>query len=290
MAVDPNNIVVRKKDRILLVDDDEAFLQVANGILKIKGYAIDIARTANEALKRFEDSAYNLVVLDLLLPDMTGLELLTRINRIQPDVISIILTGYSSVEYSVQSLNLGAFAYLEKPLSPGRLIDVIKRGLEKQRLLAENRRLLKELEQRNRDLNILLSVSQTVSSSLDPQNIVDSALEKIAQSLGIRGSYYLIYNHSPLLVSGLYGFDQKTRQKIKNVDINSPFIKSVCETNEPAVYPRIADKQDSFLSIFSAAGFQSLISVPIALAREAEGALTLVSEDEHDFTPLEVNL
>jgi K+-sensing histidine kinase KdpD len=289
MTTDQTNIVVNK-DRILLVDDDEAFLQVANSILKIKGYEIDSASTAKEALKKFEVSYYNLVLLDLLLPDMSGIELLNCINRVQPDVISIILTGYSSVENSVQSLNLGAFAYLEKPVKPGRLIDVIKRGLEKQRLLSENRRLLKELEQRNSDLNILLSVSQTVSSSLDPQNIVDSALEKIAQSLGIRGSYYLIYNHYPLTVSGFHGFDQKTRQKLKGLDINNPFFQSVCDKNEAEALMQIVDNQDPFLQIVSGAGFQSLITAPIALAREAKGVLTLVSETEHAFTPLEVNL
>ena len=290
MATDQTNIEVRKKDRILLVDDDEAFLQVAGGILKIKGYEIDIAHTAGEALKQFEVSGYNLVLLDLLLPDMSGIELLTHINRIQPDVISIILTGFSSVEYSVQSLNLGAFAYLEKPVNPGRLIDVIKRGLEKQNLLAENRLLLKELEQRNRDLNILLSVSQTVSGSLDPQNIVDSALEKIAQSLGIPGSYHLIYVHNPLMVSGFHGFVQKTRHKLKGLDINNPFIKSVCEKNEASTMAQINTKVDPYLAIIREAGFMSLITVPIALARDAAGILTMVSEVEHAFSPLETSL
>ncbi len=290
MPADQTEIGVNKKDRILLVDDDEGFLQVASSILKIKGFAIDIAHNANEALKKFEEFSYNLVLLDILLPDMSGIELLTRLNRIQPGVISIILTGYSSVEYSVQSLNLGAFAYLEKPVNPGRLIDVIKRGMEKQRMMMENRRLLKELEQRNSDLNILLSVSQTVCSSLDPQNIVDSALEKVAQSLGIKGCYFLVYKHSPVTVSGFHGCDQKTWQKLKSLDINNPFFKSVSKKNEPVVLTQIVDEQDPFLRIISTAGFQSLITVPIALAREAEGVLILATESEHNFTPLEGSL
>lgn len=290
MTTDQSNIEVRKKDRILLVDDDEAFLQVANGILRIKGYAIDVAHNAVEALKKFEDSTYNLVLLDLQLPDMSGIELLTQLNRIQPDIISIILTGYSSVEYSVQSLNLGAFAYLEKPVNPGRLIDVIKRGLEKQRLLRENRRLLKELEQRNSDLNILLSVSQAVSSTLDAQTIAESALVKVSQSLSIRGSYFLLYSHSPLTVSAFEGFDDKTRQKLLALSVNDPFLKAVYEQNETEVLVKIANKNSSFLSTISAAGFGSLIIVPIASSQDAQGFFALASEAEHDFTPLETNL
>jgi len=138
------------------VDDDASFLKVGQAILRSKGYYVEVAYTGREALQKFQETNYSLVILDILLPDMSGIELLTSINRVQPEIISIISTGYSSLENSVQSLNLGAFAYLEKPLHPERLLEVIRRGLEKQNLLTENRRLLRELEQRNRDLNILL--------------------------------------------------------------------------------------------------------------------------------------
>ena len=158
----------------MLVDDEASFLQVAQSILSSKGYAVDTAKNAREALELFRGRFYNLVILDILLPDMSGIELLTSMNRIQPDIISIILTGYSSLEHSMRSLNLGAFAYLEKPLNPEKLLEVIRRGLDKQHLILENRRLLRELERRNRDLNILLSVSQAATSALNPQQIVNS--------------------------------------------------------------------------------------------------------------------
>jgi len=201
-----NKIQTVNKERILLVDDDPAFLHVAWKILEAKGYLVDVAHNAAEAISKVREGLYNLVILDILLPDINGIRLLSSINTIQPDIISIILTGYSSVENSVQSLNRGAFAYLEKPLNTDHLLEVIQRGLEKQHLLLENRRLVKELEQRNRDLNILLSLAQTISYSLNSKEIIDSALEIIDTSLGIKGSYALIYDDGSTVFRGHRGF------------------------------------------------------------------------------------
>jgi K+-sensing histidine kinase KdpD len=290
MAGDKTEICIKSSEKILLVDDDEAFLKVGQAILKSKGYYVDVAHNGQEALKQFKESAYSLVILDILLPDMSGIELLTSINRIQPEIISIISTGYSSIENSVQSLNLGAFAYLEKPLHPERLLDVIRRGLEKQNLQHENRRLMRELEQRNRDLNILLSISQSVSCSLHPEQIVNSALDIIAQSLGINGGYLFFNKYEVLTLKGCQGFNPEQVNEIQKIDLTNSTLNAVLAKNEPLFYRHLNSSSDRLLRFLAENGHVSLLVIPISTTKQVEGAIAITTRSEHIFSPLEVNL
>jgi two-component system C4-dicarboxylate transport response regulator DctD len=157
-----------------------------------KGYQVDTAPSADRAISRLKERFYNATILDISLPDADGTELLPHILEIHQDIIAIMLTGHSSLQNAVKSLNRGAFAYLEKPLDPANLLSVIDRGLEKQRLVIENRQLLEELEKHNRVTNTLLGVSQAVSQSLNLQQILDSALERVIQFTGLEASFVYI--------------------------------------------------------------------------------------------------
>ena len=126
-----------KAFQILVVDDDPGFRQVVEVILRKNNYQVATVATAEEAMTLARKQFYNVAILDISLPDMPGTEVLTELLEIHPDLMAIMLTGYSSLQSAVQSLNRGAFAYLEKPLEPERLLSVITQGLDKQRLILE---------------------------------------------------------------------------------------------------------------------------------------------------------
>jgi DNA-binding NtrC family response regulator len=119
------------KDSILVVDDDSGFLQVIGTILRAKGYDAETVPSAAEAIEKVKARFFNIAILDISLPDIDGIELLSRLSEIQPDMMAIFLTGHSSVKNTVQALNKGAFGYLEKPVDTNYLLSVIARGLEK---------------------------------------------------------------------------------------------------------------------------------------------------------------
>jgi len=147
-----------------------------------------------------------------------------------PDIIAIMLTGHSSVQNAIKSLNRGAFAYLEKPLDPENLLSVISRGLEKQRLIRENRQLMEELEQRNHITNTLLSVSQAVSQSLDLQQIIDAALERVAQATGIEAGFVYLYKNERLVLMGHHGFSPRIAKEIeKEIDEGNGIVGRIFE-------------------------------------------------------------
>ncbi|MBN1161544.1 MAG: response regulator, partial [Dehalococcoidales bacterium] len=176
---------MKTSERILVVDDDQDFLGIIRLILEKKGYKISTVLSAGEALSLLKKEFYNAAILDISLPDADGTELISNILELHPDTVTIMLTGHSSVKNAVQSLNRGAFAYLEKPVDPENLLTVINKGLEKQRLVFENRQLVNELERHNHVTNTLLTVSQAVAQTLDLQEIIDSALQKVADCTGL---------------------------------------------------------------------------------------------------------
>jgi DNA-binding NtrC family response regulator len=121
-----------KNSRILLIDDDESILRTISSILEEKGYEVDTASNAEEALKKAESIYYNLALIDIRLPDIEGTDLLSRLQKISPEMIKIILTGYPSLHNAVRAVNRGADGYLIKPADPDTLQSMIKEHLRRQ--------------------------------------------------------------------------------------------------------------------------------------------------------------
>lgn len=122
-----------KKSSILIVDDNEGILETLSAILEEKGYRTDTAKNGREAIKKAKTNFYNAALLDIKLPDIEGTKLLTKIEETSPRMVKIMITGYASLENAVEALNLGADAYIMKPLNPDNLLKTINEKLKAQR-------------------------------------------------------------------------------------------------------------------------------------------------------------
>lgn len=122
----------QSKKRILVVDDDEDIQETLKSLLTRKGYAVDVARDGATAIKMSESTPYNVVLLDMVLPDMEGTQLLVKLKPTTPKTRKIMITGHASLDNAVRALNMGADAYLIKPVSPPDLIKTIEDQLKLQ--------------------------------------------------------------------------------------------------------------------------------------------------------------
>lgn len=120
------------KKKILIVDDDKTILTSFSEILQSKGYSIDTAESGTEAISKTDKDFFNLVLLDIKLPDMEGIDLLNAIRETSPRMMKIVVSGYASLENSVAALNRGADAYLIKPVDPEELVRIVGEKLKKQ--------------------------------------------------------------------------------------------------------------------------------------------------------------
>ena len=121
-----------KHARILIVDDDESIGKVLATILEDEGYTVDIAENGEKAIKKSEEEFYNLALIDIRLPDMEGIELLTRMKDTTPKMRKIIITGYPSIQNAIEAVNRGADAYIVKPFDMDKVLATIKEQLKLQ--------------------------------------------------------------------------------------------------------------------------------------------------------------
>jgi len=121
-----------EKKSILIVEDDKAIIKSLKKVLQLEGYSVDTAETGRQAIEKSEAQFYNLVLLDIKLPDMEGTKLLTTMHETSPKMVKIMITGYPSLENAVEALNHGADAYVVKPVKPEKLLALIEEKLEKQ--------------------------------------------------------------------------------------------------------------------------------------------------------------
>jgi len=131
-----------KHARILVVDDDESIRNTVKTILEDEGYIVDSAATGKEAIKRTEETLYNVVLLDIRLPDIEGVELLKLMKDAVPRTRKIMVTGYPSMQNAVAALNKNADAYLIKPVDIEKLLSTVKEQLQ----LQENEKAFSELK------------------------------------------------------------------------------------------------------------------------------------------------
>ncbi|MFZ4478476.1 MAG: sigma-54-dependent transcriptional regulator [Rhodoferax sp.] len=141
--------------RILIVDDEEIVIRSCRRILSDSAYSVDSAPNGTEALRKVEESEYDLMVLDIMMPGIDGLEVLQQVKERHPDIDVIMVTGLSQIQTAVKAMKLGAFDYLSKPFDPDELKHVVDRALERRRLLQENRNLKTEVGSKYRFENII---------------------------------------------------------------------------------------------------------------------------------------
>ncbi|HEX9784613.1 MAG TPA: sigma-54 dependent transcriptional regulator [Opitutaceae bacterium] len=135
-------------ERILIVDDDASFRRVVEFTLQEEGYETAALGDAEEALHAFLDAEFSLVVTDMLMPGLTGLDLLTRMHAVAPEVPVVVVTAHAEVENAVAAMREGAFDYLQKPVNRDELKIVVRRALDVAKLKNENRELRQVVSER----------------------------------------------------------------------------------------------------------------------------------------------
>ncbi len=139
------------KGRILVIDDEPGMRLGCQRALSSQGYQADAVASGEEGLDRLRSDAYDLVLLDVMMPGMSGMETLRRIRQLDSSVVCVVITGYATVEMAVQAIKEGAYDFITKPFDSDILILTVGQGLERRHLALQAQRLA-ELEARTREL------------------------------------------------------------------------------------------------------------------------------------------
>jgi two-component system response regulator HydG len=146
---------VNSFDKILVVDDDDMLRELMVTILENEGYMLDVAKSGYEAELKLKNKIFNLVILDIRLPDTNGIDLLAKINQSAPRMKKIVLTGYPDADTAIKSVNENADAYLVKPFEPEKLLEIISENLKQQKeeLIYTQEKVLEYIQERVKELD-----------------------------------------------------------------------------------------------------------------------------------------
>jgi len=148
---------VPEQATILVIDDEESMRDSCCQVLAKDGYRTETAEDGSSGLRKIKETHPDLILVDIKMPGISGMELLEKVADIDPNVVSVVITGYATVESAVEAMKRNAYDYLPKPFSPDQLRIVTRRGLERRRLALESARLQQEKEMMKKNFITLVS-------------------------------------------------------------------------------------------------------------------------------------
>jgi len=163
-------------DTILLVEDDRFFREMFSNLLQAEGYGVETASCGSDGLEMLANGQYSLVITDLVMPDISGLEILSRVRESHPTVDVIMVTGNANLESAIFALKHGARDYLIKPVNPDEFKHSVAMCIQQRRLLDENDELKNMLS--------LFRASQAIAGCLDSEHLYYLLVEAIAREAG----------------------------------------------------------------------------------------------------------
>ena len=152
---------------ILIIDDDPGACETLSDILEDEGYKVLTLERGLQGIEQIKSRFFNVVLLDIILPDVSGLEVLRAIKKINSEVCVIMITGYAKLENAIEALNNGADAYINKPLNMDEVKLNIKRGVERQIILQEKKRLEQKVRETKEYLENILNNSADMIITTD---------------------------------------------------------------------------------------------------------------------------
>ncbi|UCF92974.1 MAG: response regulator [Desulfobacterales bacterium] len=127
------------REKVLIVDDEQEFLDIVSERVRARGMEVSTTTSALDALKMVDEESFDAIVLDLMMPEMDGLEALKRLKKKKPEVQIILLTGHATVQKGIEAMKLGAIDFIEKPTDLQELTEAIKKARAHKVILAEKK-------------------------------------------------------------------------------------------------------------------------------------------------------
>ena len=141
--------------KILIVDDDKVVADILKDLTSEKGRSVDVCYDGLSAIENIQRNVYDIIIVDLVMPRLDGIEVLRYAKKVNPEVVAIIITGYASLETAITAIKEGAYDYIRKPCKLEEIKIVVDNAIDKIRLNKENRELLKKLQDAYHELMVL---------------------------------------------------------------------------------------------------------------------------------------
>jgi CheY-like chemotaxis protein/signal transduction histidine kinase len=294
-------------NQILIVDDDLQLHGLLRACLDPLGHDIVTTDNGRQGLEMLENGQFSVAILDLMLPDLNGMEILRRIRGRRPEIEIIVLTAYASLETAIEAIRLGAYDYVTKPFYADTIRSAVKRAVEKQNLAVERKRaeeaLIHSLEERlaaeealrqsNLELALLHRAGQTFSSTLDLDKVLVTILEEVRHLLdAILCSVWLIDPETDELVCHQATGPQREILQGWRLAPGEGLAGWVARNGESLVVgdAQADERHFSGVNQQTGLGLHSILTVPLRVKRGVIGVLQVSDTGTDRFKPTDLRL
>lgn len=263
-------------DTILLVEDDRFFREMFSDLLQSEGYQVETASCGSDGLKMLANGQYSLVITDLVMPDISGLEILSRVRESHPTVDVIMVTGNANLESAIFALKHGARDYLVKPVNPDEFKHSVAQCIQQRRLLDENDELKNMLS--------LFRASQAIAGCLDSEHLYLLLAEAIAREVGL--SRVLGY------FRGESALDLKVAKGI-STELGNSLLEIITVQLDSLTADDFSIKHLQLSKPYSAEGFTEALLIPVYSHSSTFGLIVLLNNPASslpDIGPFKKNI
>jgi signal transduction histidine kinase/DNA-binding response OmpR family regulator len=295
--------------RILVVDDEHSIRFTAKAFLEADGHSVETAEDADSALAVFEHHPLDVILTDIILPELSGVDLLRRIRERSADVQVIMMTGEPTLETASESLRLGAVDYLQKPVGKDEILKAVRNALyvkrlrdDKLRLETENQNYMNRLEQlvenrthalaaneevlrhRAEELSILNRLARSMNESITVEDAVQCGLREIVNAAAPDFAVFFLLAGENLVLKGRFPDPQKMVWAIEDAHTVGSCLCGLAVREGRAVYSfDVLSDPRCTLTECRKAGFRSFAALPLGSGSETIGVLGIASLRQRDF-------
>jgi len=273
--------------KVLFIDDEEGIRKIFSILLRKEGYQVFTAKSGEEGLKIFEQEMPPIVITDIKMPGMDGIEVLKRVKEINPEAEVIIITGYGNMNSAIEALKLDASDFLPKPVKDEALLVALKRAQEKLELRIKLKKYThnledlvrertKELQRAQEQIKTFYEVSRYISENTSLKETIDFVLKKIKEMVNYDYALPLIFNSKKDNFINIEGYDSP------NILGNWTQAYSIASMTEPMDMERWRSKRLPLTEALKK--FSYIASIPIVKEKEVMGSIILASYDSGSFS------
>lgn len=275
-----------ESEKILIIDDEARMCESLLELFSGSGYDVTATQSSTEALEKIKNDNYSLIVTDIKMPDISGLEILQAAKEIDPEIVVILMTGYASLESSLKAIKNGAFEYLLKPVEFSQLEIAVKRGIEIRQANLERKRLLEDLKEANvnlasrlREINAIYQAGISLAHTSDLNDLLQTIIKLAAGVTEAEMASLMLVDESGqhLTIEASLGMDPQLARIVK-LQLGASIAGYVAQKGEPLIIKNV-EKSKRFKRInkerYSSA---SLLCVPLKVTNRVLGVMNMANK------------
>lgn len=273
-------------ERILVIDDEARMCESLHELFSNCGYDVTTTQSSVEAVEKIKSESYDLIITDIKMPDVSGLDILKTVKEVDPEMMVILMTGYASLESSLDAIKNGAFEYLLKPVEFSQLQISVKRGLEIRQANLERKKLLEDLKTSNinlnsrlQEINALYEAGKSLAHASDLRELLNKIVELAASVTQAKIGSLMLINPADehLTIEASIGLEPKLAKTVR-LPLGSSIAGYVAKRGEPLMVKNV-EKDKRFRRInkekYSSA---SLLCAPLKITNRVLGVINMANK------------